>query len=217
MRRTSELSPPLLALLLSAAFALSASAATLTGRVALPARSGAPVVEQRYEIVIDGGVLRADPPRAIVYLAGDFPAPNATPSARIEQKGLAFVPRLLPVRVGTRVEFPNLDPVYHSVFSFSPTRRFDLGRYRADEAEVPAIVFDRAGLVTLRCDIHEHMRAAVLVLETPHFVVTDAGGRYRLENLPAGRYVLKAWLDSRTVREHAVELAADSDLVVDFP
>lgn len=217
MHRTSEYSPPLRALLLSTAFAVSASAATLTGRVALPARSGAPVVEQRYEIVIDGGVLRADPPRAVVYLVGDFPAPTATPSARIEQKGLAFLPGLLPVRVGTRVEFPNLDPVYHSVFSFSPARRFDLGRYRADETEVPAVVFDRAGLVTLRCDIHEHMRAAILVLETPHFVVTDAEGRYRLENLPAGRYVLKAWLDSRTVREHAVELAADSELVVDLP
>lgn len=217
MRPPRDFSVPLRALLGGALFAGTAAAATLTGRVALPPPSGAPVVEQRYEIVIEGGVLRADPPRAVVYLAGDFPAPAATPSARVEQKGLAFVPRLLPVRVGTRVEFPNLDPVYHSVFSFSPARRFDLGRYRADEAEVPAVVFDRAGLVTLRCDIHEHMRAAILVLDTPHFTVTDAAGRYRLENLPAGRYVLKAWIDSRTVREIPVELTADAELVRDFP
>lgn len=192
-------------------------AARIEGQVALPAVSAAPVVDQRYEIVIEGGVLRTDPPRAIVYLEGDFPLPaGEPPAARVEQKDLAFIPRLLPVRVGTRVEFPNLDPVYHNVFSFSPARRFDLGRYRADEAEVPAVVFDRPGLVTVRCDIHEHMRAAILVLATPHFVVTDAAGRYRLEGLPPGRYRLKAWIDSRTIREQPVELTAGDALTVDF-
>ena len=73
------------------------------------------------------------------------------------------------------------------------------------------------GLVTLRCDIHEHMRGLILVLATPHFAVTDESGHFRLSGLPAGRYTLKAWIDSRTTREHPVDLSSGSTLHVDFP
>jgi hypothetical protein len=79
------------------------------------------------------------------------------------------------------------------------------------------VLFDVAGLVTLRCDIHEHMRALILVLDTPYFVVSDPQGRFRLEGLPPGRFVLKVWLDSRTTLERPVELAAGSTLRADFP
>jgi hypothetical protein len=77
-------------------------------------------------------------------------------------------------------------------------------------------VFDVPGLVTLRCEIHEHMRGVILVLETPHFVVTDVEGKFRLSGVPAGRYTLKAWLSSKTTLEQPVELA-DSVVRVDFP
>jgi hypothetical protein len=130
---------------------------------------------------------------------------------------LTFVPALLPIQVGTKVEFPNLDDTYHNIFSFSPAKRFDLGRYRSDEKPVPSVVFDTAGLVTLRCDIHEHMRALVLVLDTPHFVITETDGSFRLSSLPAGRYVLKAWVNSKTTKEQNVELKDDTVLRVDFP
>ena len=102
-------------------------------------------------------------------------------------------------------------------FSFSPPKRFDLGRYRADERPIPSQVFDTPGLVTLRCDIHEHMRSVILVLDTPHFVVTQPDGRYRLEGLPAGSYTLKAWLDSRTTLEREVEIEEGQSLQVDLP
>lgn len=193
------------------------SAATVEGRVALPKSRATPVVNQRYEIVTKAGVLATDPPVAVVWLEGDFPKPVPAPVTQILQKELAFVPSLLPVQLGTRVEFPNLDDTYHNIFSFSPPKRFDLGRYRADERPVPSQTFDVAGLVTLRCDIHEHMRALILVLATPHFAVTDGEGRYRLAGLPPGRYVLKAWIDSKTTRTQPVELAADSALRLDFP
>ena len=186
-------------------------------RPRLPAGRRAPVVNQRYEVVSKGGVLATNPPLAVVYLAGDFPAPATPPTATMAQQALAFVPLLLPVQTGTRVAFPNLDDTYHDVFSYSPAKRFDLGRYRPDERPVPSQVFDVAGLVTLRCDIHEHMRGLILVLDTPHFVVTDAEGRFRLTGLPPGRYVLKAWVDSRTTRERPVELKAGDVLRVDFP
>ncbi len=199
------------------ALAPGAPAATVEGRVTLPKTRTAPVVNQRYEIVAKAGVLSTNPPVAVVYLEGGFPRPATPPAAEIRQKDLTFIPSLLPVQAGTRVEFPNLDDTYHNIFSFSPPKRFDLGRYRADERPVPAVLFDQPGLVTLRCDIHEHMRALVLVLATPHFVVTDATGAFRLTGLPEGRHVLKAWIDSRTTREHVVELRGGEVQRVDFP
>lgn len=190
---------------------------TIEGRVTLPKTRATPVVNQRYEIVAKGGVLATNPPLAVVYLEGTFPKPSVAAVAEITQKDLMFIPSLLPVQVGTKVEFPNFDDTYHNIFSYSAPKRFDLGRYRSDEKPVPSQVFEVAGLVTLRCDIHEHMRALILVLDTPHFVVTDTEGRYRLTGLPAGNYVLKAWVDSKTTRALPVTLAAGETLQRDFP
>lgn len=213
---------PLLSLLVMAVagvggIAMSAGAATLEGRVALPKTRATPVVNQRYEIVSKAGALATNPPVAVVYLEGNFAPPASPPLAQIRQKDLTFVPSLLPVQRGTRVEFPNLDESYHNIFSFSPPKRFDLGRYRADERPIPSQLFDVPGLVTLRCDIHEHMRALILVVDTPHFTVTRPTGEFQLKNVPAGRYVLKAWIDSRTTLERPVELAADGVVRIDFP
>ncbi len=189
----------------------------LTGRVTLSKARAQPVVNKRYEVISQGGVLAINPPLAVVYLVGTFPAPAVPPVAQVIQKGLTFVPALLPVQVGTRVEFPNLDDTYHNIFSYSAPKRFDLGRYRPDEKPVPFQKFDVPGLVTLRCDIHDHMRGLILVLATPYFAVTDAEGRYRLPGLPAGRYTLKVWLDSKTTLERPVELAEGTTGTVDFP
>jgi plastocyanin len=191
--------------------------AVVEGRVELPKSHSAPVMAKRYEIVTNGGVLATRPPLAVVYLDGSFPKPSSPPTKQIAQKDLAFLPPLLAVQVGTRVEFPNLDDTYHSIFSYSPAKRFDLGRYRPDERPIPSEVFDTPGLVTLRCDIHEHMRGLILVLNTPYFVITDAEGRFRLSGLPSGHYTLKAWIDSKTTRERSVELKSGDTLHVDFP
>jgi plastocyanin len=191
--------------------------AVVEGRVELPKSHSAPVQAKRYEIVTKGGVLSTQPPLAVVYLDGSFPRPASPATKEIAQKDLTFVPALLPIRVGTRVEFPNLDDTYHNIFSYSPAKRFDLGRYRAEERPIPTEVFDKAGLVTLRCDIHEHMRGLILVLNSPYFVMTDTDGHFRLSGLPAGHYTLKAWVDSRTTREKPVELKDGQTLHIDFP
>jgi plastocyanin len=196
----------------------AAGQAVIEGKVELPKPMHAPVLNKRYGIVSFGGVLSPYPPVAIVYIEGAFPI-GATPPTTVQmaQKDLAFVPAILPVLVGTKVEFPNLDNTYHNIFSYSPSKRFDLGRYRSDERPIPSVVFDATGLVTLRCDIHEHMRALILVLDTPHFVVSDYDGRYRLSGLPTGKYVMKVWLDSRTTLERPVELQEGPALHADFP
>ncbi|HVU22764.1 MAG TPA: carboxypeptidase regulatory-like domain-containing protein [Opitutus sp.] len=204
------------ALLLLAAGGLRADI-TIEGRVALPPTHRAPVMNQRYEVVTKGGVIAINPPLAVVYLEGKFPPPEHPATVVLPQKDLAFVPSLLAIRAGTRVEFPNEDDVYHNIFSYSAPKRFDLGRYRKDERPVPAIVFDEPGLETLRCDIHEHMRGLLLIVDTPYFLVTDADGHYRLTGLPPGRYELKAWLSSKTTLTRTVDLAPGAQLHVDFP
>lgn len=191
--------------------------ATIEGRVELPKTSAAPVMVKRYEIVTKGGVLAPKPPLAVVYLEGSFSKRNSTAEAKMLQQDFTFVPALLPVQTGTRVSFPNLDDTYHNIFSFSPPKRFDLGRYRPEEKPIPSVLFDAPGLVTVRCDIHEHMRALILVLDTPHFVMSDGEGRFRLSGLPAGRYTLKAWLTSKTTLERPVELTGAATLRVNLP
>lgn len=190
--------------------------ATVEGHVELPKTRSAPVVAKRYEVVTHGGVVSTNPPLAIVYLDG-APSKGAPPTKTVAQKDLAFVPPILAVQTGTRVEFPNLDDTYHNIFSYSPAKRFDLGRYRPEEKPVPSVVFDNPGLVTLRCDIHEHMRGLILVVNTPYSVTTEPDGHYRLSGLPPGHYTLKAWIDSSTTREHPIDIAKGGTLHVDFP
>src|SRR4026209_373391 len=191
--------------------------AAVEGRVELPKSHSAPVQAKRYEIVTKAGGLSTQPPLAGGSLEGNFPRPASLPTKEVEQKDLPFIPAPLPIEVGTRVQFPNLDDQYHNIFSYSPVKRFDLGRYRPEERPIPAVMFDRPGLVTLRCDIHEHMRGLILVLNTPYFVMSDTAGRFRLDKLPAGRYTLKAWIDSRTTREKPVDLKEGQTLHVDLP
>ncbi len=197
--------------------AISRADAVVEGQVQLPKTQAAPVVTKRYEIVTRNGVIAPMPPLAVVYLEGSFPKRKATSTKAMSQKDLAFVPPLLPVQTGTTVEFPNLDDTYHNIFSFSPPKRFDLGRYRAEERPIPSVVFDTPGLVTVRCDIHEHMRGVLLVLDTPYFVISDAQGRFRLSGLSSGHYVLKAWLTSKTTLARPIDLTSGSTLHLNLP
>src|SRR5213595_2037242 len=191
--------------------------AAVEGRVELPKSRSAPVQAKRYEVVTKARVLSTQPPLAVIYLDGNFPRPASLPTKEVAQKDLTFIPALLPIEAGTNVQFPNLDDQYHNIFYYSPAKRFDLGRYRPEERPIPSVTFDQPGLVTLRCDIHEHMRGLILVLNTPYFVMTDTDGHFRLSGLPAGHYTLKAWVDSKTTREGPVELKNGETLHIDLP
>jgi plastocyanin len=135
------------------------------------------------------------PSPAVVWLEGvkgDFKPPAA--AVAIEQEGIEFRPRVLPVLVGTTVEFPNKDNVYHNVFSLSKSKKFDLGRYATGESK--GVAFDAPGEVRVYCEIHEHMKAFVIAVDNPFFTTTDAEGRWALKDVPPGTYTLAAWHES---------------------
>jgi plastocyanin len=216
------MSTRLVFLLFAAGVSLSIAglrAQSIEGRVALPLSSGEGMVSARYQAPADATPDHAEVPAAVVYLEGNFAA-KASPVEHsvieMAQRNIRFSPGLLAIRSGTTVAFPNLDDTYHNVFSYSKTKRFDLGRYR--KGEKPGVVqFDKPGVVSLHCEIHGNMRGTILVLDTPYFQKTDAQGGYRLGPLPSGNYVLKAWVSEGDVRSQPVEVKRDATLRADFP
>ena len=191
--------------------------AVVEGKVVLPKPEPLDVPPPRYAGQ-QGEIAPADLPVAVVFLEGQFPraeSNSAHLTNEVIQLGMQFHPALLPVQVGSSVAFPNEDDFYHNVFSYSKTKRFDLGRYRKTD-KPPIEVFDKPGAVKLYCEIHHHMRGIILVLDTPYFTRTDTNGVYRLQNLPSGDYRLKAWVDEKHIYEKPVSLEAGRELHVDF-
>jgi len=118
-------------------------------------------------------------------------AASAASTAVMDQRSLAFVPRVLVVATGTSVAFPNSDSVSHQVYSFSPAKKFQLPLYKGERH--PPVTFDREGLVVLGCNIHDEMAGYIYVTDAPYFGTTDAAGMLRLTDLRAGDYRLTLW------------------------
>jgi plastocyanin len=160
-----------------------------------------------------------DAPRAIVYLARDdgaYPTSSSFAVENIAQEGYQFRPGVTAVRTGTQVAFPNHDDEFHSVFSYSKAKRFDLGRYRKDE-QSPLITFDQPGVVKIYCEIHKHMRNLLLVLDTPWFTETDSAGHYALDHVPPGEYQLHAFLPSEETLDARVTIIAGKTVNANLP
>ena len=122
---------------------------------------------------------------------GAQPLGLAKATAVMDQRGLRFVPFVLPVQTGTSVAFPNSDNVRHHVYSFSPAERFELRLYAGKHAST--ISFDKPGIVTLGCNIHDWMVGYIYVLDTPYFAKTGTDGVAQLADLPDGTYVATLW------------------------
>ena len=193
--------------------------ASIEGVVHLPLPTVERALNQRYGSSAEAPLTPSNPPAAVVYLEGAVPV-NARPKSgditQMGQKNMLFAPDLIAVHTGGAVEFPNRDDTYHNVFSYSKAKRFDLGRYRKDE-KPGVVVFDKPGVITVHCEIHDRMRGTVLVLDTPYFQKTDSAGHYRLDRLPAGHFTVKAWINEADVRERAVDLKSGARLQLDFP
>jgi plastocyanin len=206
----SGMLPARLALAAAALYVLDGGAAPTAGMRDAPANG---TIRGRVELrqppadlaprprVGDVSMPRAHDPtdrrRSVVYLET---APRAAfdqrvePRARLDQRNEAFVPHVLAIVAGTTVDFPNNDKTYHNVFSLSPTKPFDLGRYAVGRSK--SVRFDRPGIVRVFCDIHSHMSAFILVFAHRYFSVTSDDGQYRIDNVPPGTYTVVAWNES---------------------
>jgi plastocyanin len=198
-----------------------AAVGVLRGRVVV-ARPAAGAI-QKPGIASLGDALAAVPQErrsAVVYLESATQAAfeegaGGSPRAAMRQVNETFVPHVLAIRVGTVVDFPNDDRIYHNVFSLSKTKRFDLGRYAKGQSK--SIVFDEPGIVRVFCDIHSHMSAFILVFSHRFFAVTDDQGRYRIDRVPPGTYTLVAWYEGVVRQTRPVTVPEDGGTVeVDF-
>jgi hypothetical protein len=143
---------------------------------------------------------------------GHYTPPQKHPT--LDQRDLQFHPQVLPLLVGTTVDFPNRDNLFHNVFSYSPPREFDLGRYPRDDSR--SVTFGQPGLVRVYCDIHAHMNATLLVLPHPFFTTPDDHGVYAIRQVPPGSYTIVLWFDRDAVERRTVVVKEGESLVVDF-
>jgi hypothetical protein len=208
-RTCHRLATPMAALALAVVAAAAVAVATATvsteelgGRLLLLAKNGrAPARGSDPRDAVAWFEPATPPARA--------PKPPETPFQLLTMHK-EFVPRVLAVPVGSRVQFPNEDPILHNVFSVSPGNAFDLGIYRTGPAKEKR--FDKPGVVRVYCNVHQAMVAYVLVLDTTFFASPAADGSFRLTGLPRGAGKLTVWhaqADPWT-RELTLPLAAGS-------
>ena len=207
--------------------ASAAGAGTIRGTVRAQGKEGADAASaggkydsRKYKFAerVDYGEMRD----FVVYLEGP-PGTNAAPPSkpvqvvttrRISQKGAMFSPHVLPVLLGTTVEWPNQDDIFHNVFSISDAKPFDLGLYK--HPEVKSVTFDKPGRVDAFCSIHKAMNCIILVLENPHFAATDGAGRYSIANVPAGLCQLRSWHERLPSQFKTVTVPEHGEVQVDF-
>jgi plastocyanin len=143
----------------------------------------------------------------VVYLE---PGPGQTSTVpadspvQIIQKGAQFHPSFLVIEVGRTLEMPNADAIYHNVFSYSRPNNFDLGIYPTGESR--SVTFRSPGVVKTYCSIHETMNATILVAPSRYHTIAGTDGRFALDGLPAGSWILRSWSERFPDTEQTIEL-----------
>jgi plastocyanin len=155
---------------------------------------------------------------AVVWLEpaiGQPAPPVAKKSVVLDQRTSTFYPHVLAVQVGTTVDLPNNDRVFHNVFSFHDGKKFDLGLYPVGTAR--RVTFDHRGLSRIFCNIHPNMAAYVLAVESPYFSVSDSQGRFTIASVPPGSYTYHAWRAGAPNVTGSVVLEAGKPLEITWP
>jgi len=147
------------------------------------------------------------------------PDPGKTKTYTLVQKNKKFIPHLLVVPTGSNVDFPNLDPFFHNVFSLFNGKRFDLGLYEAHTHR--AVRFDREGVSYIFCNIHPEMGAVVITLSTPYYGISKADGTIVIRNVPPGSYRLHIWAENvdnehLNALDRTVEISSENARLGDF-
>lgn len=166
--------------------AAPAVAASLAGHVEL-VDSRDPGVRKQKDY--SGVVVWLDP-------VGVDPPPAPPQTVRMLQKGKKFIPHVLAVPVGTTVDFPNLDPIFHNAFSNFAGQPFDTGLYPPGTSQ--KVTFRREGIVRVFCNIHSSMSAVIVVTKAPYAAVTDRTGGFQIDDLPPGEYRIRFWHERAT-------------------
>lgn len=156
--------------------------------------------------------------QAVVYLEPhDLQSMPAAPEkvSVMDQIDRQFVPHILPIQKGSQVVFPNSDSIKHHVYSFSPTKRFELKLYQNSKKE--SLMFEKEGEVELGCNVHDWMLAYIWVVDTPYFVKTPESGKVTLD-VPAGQYTLKVWhpriQDDLNSLEQVIEVSGPTESTI---
>ncbi|HLA77435.1 MAG TPA: hypothetical protein VJU18_07645 [Vicinamibacteria bacterium] len=147
-------------------------------------------VTGKVTVLDKGGRLSQDAGDTVVWVEG-AKGPLKPNRVVVTMKGKEFRPRVVVVPVGGTVEFPNDDPILHNAFSVSGENRFDLDLYR--RPKTGARTFHHPGIVRVYCNIHPQMSAVVVVRDNPYFAQASGDGSFAIDEVPAGRYRLKAW------------------------
>ena len=181
---------------------------------------GAASAQANSVTMIEGkvGVLPHERPDRLSWLVwvDDVPGeyPPTQKHAILSQKGMSFIPHVLPILVGMVVDFPNGDPFGHNVYSISAAKRFNLGLY--PQGRVPTILFDKPGIVAVMCNVHPNMSAYIIVLNTLFFAVPEHDGHFIIRDVPSGARVLRCWSEDGKIRELKVSLLPGATQKFDF-
>ncbi|HVZ80599.1 MAG TPA: carboxypeptidase regulatory-like domain-containing protein [bacterium] len=135
-------------------------------------------------------------PEEVVFFLKKVPGHYKAPKkhVQLDQHFLQFTTRVLPILKGTTVDFTNNDRVYHNVFTNSQDNKFDLGRRK--NGDKASVTFKRAEVpVKVFCEIHNAMKAYILVLDNPYFTKCGPNQHFRIKDIPPGTYTLVAWHD----------------------
>ncbi len=138
-------------------------------------------------------------------------AATKSKKAEMDQKDLKFVPSMLAVAIGTTVEFPNHDKVWHNVYSKGGVKNFDLGLYPPGKSR--SVKFDKPGVARILCNAHPAMEAYIVVKDHPFFSLADKAGNYRIDGIPLGKYRITVWHPELGTTEAGVELVRDKEVL----
>jgi plastocyanin len=208
-------------------FGVYASAQDITGTILIKKKLTKPSVTAAVSVYQRGTAVKLskdaeDDPlayersRVVLYLEGAGAAAGdaKSPVAQVQQLDRRFMPDLVVIPVGSTVAFPNMDPIFHNIYSLSKPKSFDLGSY--DKGETRKVTFSKPGIVDVYCHLHPNMAATIVVTPNRWYARVDRSGLYRIPNVPPGQYTVVAWHKSAGFFRKSIVVEDGHDAVADF-
>lgn len=207
-------------------FAGCAGAQDITGTILIKRRLTRPNVTPTVPVYQRGAAVKLgkDAPEdptafeeshVVVWLEDAAKNAAAEPmQVEVAQADRRFVPDVVAIPAGSTVSFPNHDPIFHNIYSLSKAKTFDLGSY--DQGQTRKVMFPKAGIVEVYCHLHPNMQATVVVTPNRWYARPDGSGKYRIAQVPPGKYTLVAWHKSAGFFRKPIEVTDGQDVAADF-